>query len=321
MFAFEGDYHGRILGASCITSSYRYRRPYGHFSDRANFIPFPYCFRCPYKQQRETCDLYCLKQFERLFETEYYSIWNGNAQEAEYAAFYVELIQGTGGYVIPPKGYFEGLQKILKAHNILLVDDEIQMGFYRTGKLWAAEHFDIQPDIMIFGKALTNGLNPLAAIWAKDEMISPDVFPPGSTHSTFASNPLGTRAGLATLQEFQKKDYETLIKEKGQYFLKGLNYLKTQYPIIGNVDVLGLALRLEVCQSDGFTPDKNKMNEIFHAGMKGNLKHEGKEYGLILDVGGYYKNTITFAPSLEISYEEIDLAIELLNLIFYNCTK
>ena len=321
MFAFEGGYHGRTLGASSITSSYRYRRPYGHFSDRAQFIPFPYCFRCPYQKKKEDCGLYCLKQFERLFETEYYSVWDSKANEAEYAAFYVELIQGTGGYVIPPKGYFEGLQKILKERNILLVDDEIQMGFYRTGKLWAAEHFNIKPDVMVFGKALTNGLSPLAAIWAKEEMINPTVFPPGSTHSTFASNPLGTRAGLATMQEFNKKDYNTIITEKGKYFLQGLQNLQKQFKIIGDVDGLGLALRLEVCKEDGFTPGKAKMDQIANEAMKGDLKVNNKNYGLILDIGGYYKNAITFAPSLEISYQEIDLAMELLGQVFHRCTQ
>ncbi|MGV3278185.1 aspartate aminotransferase family protein [Rickettsiales bacterium LUAb2] len=319
MFAFEGGYHGRTLGATSITSSYRYRRRYGHFGDRAQFIPFPYCFRCPYKKKIDDCGFYCLSQFERLFETEYYGVWDPKVNEAEYAAFYVELIQGTGGYVVPPKGYFKQLQKILKQYNILMVDDEIQMGFYRTGKLWAAEHFEIQPDVIVFGKALTNGLNPLAGIWAKEEMINPAIFPPGSTHSTFNSNPLGTAAGLATLREFAKKDYETILKEKGTYFLDRLKDLKKKYKEIGDVNGLGMALRLEICEKDGFTPNKALLDKIANEGMKGDLQSGNKKYGLILDVGGYYKNVITFAPSLEISYEEIDLSIELLDQLFTRC--
>ncbi len=87
-FAFMGGYHGRTLGASAITSSYRYRRRYGHFSDRAQFIPFPYCFRCPYDMKRESCGLHCVKQFERLFDTEYHSVWDSKAGESEFAAFF-----------------------------------------------------------------------------------------------------------------------------------------------------------------------------------------------------------------------------------------
>lgn len=321
MFAFEGGYHGRTLGASAITSSYRYRRRYGHFGDRAQFIPFPYCFRCPYGKQRAECGMYCLTQFERLFETEYAGVWDVKVGEAEYAAFYVEMVQGTGGYVIPPPGYFEQLKSILVARKILLVDDEIQMGFFRTGKFWAIEHFNIKPDIVVFGKALTNGLNPLSGIWAREELINPTVFPPGSTHSTFASNPLGTAAGLATLQVFAEQDYEKLTMAKGAYFLAGLQELKRQFKIIGDVDGLGLALRVEICAEDGFTPDKVMTDRILEEGLRGNLEVGGKRYGLVLDIGGYYKNVITLAPALTISYEEIELGLKLLGQVFQRCSK
>src|SRR5436853_839853 len=100
VFAFMGGYHGRTLGASAITSSYRYRRRYGHFSERAHFVPFPYCFRCPYDKHVEDCDLYCVEQFEKNFETEYNSFWDAKAGESEFSAFYVEPIDGTGGDVI-----------------------------------------------------------------------------------------------------------------------------------------------------------------------------------------------------------------------------
>src|SRR5215467_11474060 len=186
-FAFMGGYHGRTLGASAITSSYRYRRRFGHFSDRAQFIPFPYCFRCPYEKKREDCGLYCVQQFEKLFDTEYHSVWDSKASQSEFAAFYIEPIQGTGGYVIPPDGYFEELTRILHERGILIVVDEIQMGLYRTGKFWSFEHFGLKPDIVVFGKALTNGLNPLSGVWAREDLIAPQVFPPGSTHSTFSS--------------------------------------------------------------------------------------------------------------------------------------
>jgi 4-aminobutyrate aminotransferase-like enzyme len=103
MFAFEGGYHGRTLGASAITSSYRYRRRYGHFGERAHFIPFPYHFRGPKGMSKEEYGHECVRQFARLFESEYNGVWDPKAKQAEYAAFYVEPIQGTGGYVIPPK--------------------------------------------------------------------------------------------------------------------------------------------------------------------------------------------------------------------------
>ena len=319
MFAFEGGYHGRTLGASAITSSYRYRRRYGHFGDRAQFVPFPYCFRCPYGKQREDCGLYCVSQFERLFDSEYYGVWDPKAGEAEYAAFFVEVIQGTGGYVIPPPGYFERLQAILEARKVLIVDDEIQMGFYRAGKLWAAENFGLRPDVVVFGKALTNGLNPLSGLWAREELIHPGVFPPGSTHSTFNANPMGTAIGLEAMKLLSEVDYAKLSTEKGAYFLAGLRELQTRFPEIGDVDGLGLALRVEVCEADGRTPNKKLVDRMAEAGLKGDLEVGGRRFGLVLDVGGYYKNVLTLAPALTISREEIDLALSLLETLFARC--
>ncbi|OYX97847.1 MAG: aspartate aminotransferase family protein, partial [Caulobacter sp. 35-67-4] len=127
MFAFEGGYHGRTLGASAITSSYRYRRRFGHFSDRAQFIEFPYHFRGPKGMSKEEYGAACVAKFARLFETEYNGVLDTKTGQAEFAAFYIEPVQGTGGYVIPPPNFFIELKKVLDQHGILLVVDEIQM--------------------------------------------------------------------------------------------------------------------------------------------------------------------------------------------------
>jgi 4-aminobutyrate aminotransferase/(S)-3-amino-2-methylpropionate transaminase len=320
MFAFMGGYHGRTLGASAITSSYRYRRRYGHFSDRAQFVPFPYCFRCPWGKKKEDCGLYCVQQFERNFETEYNGVWDPKARESEFAAFYVEAIQGTGGYVIPPPGYFPALKKILDERGILMVDDEIQMGFYRAGKFWAIENFDVEPDIIVFGKALTNGLNPLSGIWAREELINPETFPPGSTHSTFSSNTLGTAVGLEAVRMMTEENYEDLVRLRGAYFLAQLKTLQAKYPkVIGDTDGMGLALRIEVCQSDGYTPDRELTDKIFAEGMKGDLDARGRKMGLVLDVGGYYKNVFTLAPCFDMTESDIDLAVELIEQLIRRC--
>ena len=175
---------------------YRYRRRYGHFGDRAQFIPFPYHFRGIKGMSKEEYGDHCVEQFARLFETEYYGLWDPKVKQAEYAAFYIEPLQGTGGYVVPPMNFFKDLKKVLDKHGILMVVDEIQMGVYRTGKLWSIEHFGVTPDIIVFGKAITNGLNPLSGIWAREELINPKIFPVGSTHSTFNANPMGTGVAL-----------------------------------------------------------------------------------------------------------------------------
>ena len=313
MFAYEGGYHGRTLGASAITSSYRYRRRYGHFGDRAMFLPFPYHFRGPKGMSKEEYGEQLVREFARLFETEYYGVWDPKAGECEYAALYLEPLQGTGGYVLPPMNYFAGIKKVLDQHGVLMVVDEIQMGVYRTGKLWAIEHFGVKPDVIVFGKAITNGLNPLSGIWAREELISPKQFPPGSTHSTFNANPLGTAVALETMRMLAETDYESMVMAKGAHFLAGLKDLQQRHPEIGDVDGLGLALRAEICEADSFTPNKKLVDLMVDIGLAGDLDHNGGKIGLVLDIGGYYKNVITFAPSLHISSEEIDLAMSLLD--------
>ncbi|HEY3696457.1 aspartate aminotransferase family protein [Phenylobacterium sp.] len=321
MFAFEGGYHGRTLGASAITSSYRYRRRFGHFGERAQFIEFPYHFRGPKGMSKEEYGHLCVQKFARLFETEYNGVLDTKTGQAEFAAFYVEPIQGTGGYVVPPPNFFVELKAVLDRYGILLVVDEVQMGFFRTGKLWSIEHFGVQPDILVFGKALTNGLNPLSGLWAKEALINPTVFPPGSTHSTFNANPMGTAVALEAMKMMAEGDYATQVAAKGAYFLQGLRELQARWPQIGDVDGLGLALRAEICEADGFTPAKALLDRMCEEGMKGDLEAGGRRLGLVLDVGGYHKNVITLAPSLEISFEEIDLALELIDALLRRCVS
>ena len=317
MFAFEGGYHGRTLGASAITSSYRYRSRYGHFGDKALFIEFPYTFRNGRGMDKEEYASQCVKKFARLFETEYNGVWDPKLGKCEYAALYAEPLQGTVGYVIPPLNFFKELKVVLDQYGIPFVVDEIHMGMFRTGKLWAIEHYDVTPDVLVFGKAITNGLNPLAGLWAREEMINPQIFPPGSTHSSFNSNPLGTSVALEIMKMVHETDYGAMVKAKGDRFLDGLRGLMKRHDQIGEVDGLGLALRLEVCQPDDrWTPNKAFLDKMLGIALAGDLEHGGKKMGLVLNVGGYYKNVITFAPSLEISEAEIDMAIELLDQLF-----
>jgi 4-aminobutyrate aminotransferase-like enzyme len=193
------------------------------------------------------------------------------------------------------------------------------MGFYRTGKLWAVENFGIAPDIITFAKSLTNGLNPLSGLWAREELINPEAFPPGSTHSTFASNPLGTAAGLATMDYIRGHDLAGMVITKGTYLLARLKDLQRRYPVLGDVDGLGLALRVELTRPDGFTPDRALADRTFQTGMKGDIDVDGKRYGLVLDIGGYYKNTFTLAPALTVSYEEMDLFVDLFEALLRRC--
>ena len=219
---------------------------------------------------------------------------------------------------MPPQGYFEKLAPILKERKILLVDDEIQMGFYRAGKLWSIENFNVKPDIIVFGKAITNGLNPLSGVWAREELINPTIFPAGSTHSTFNANPLGTAVALEAMRMMEETDYEKMTRDKGAHFLAGLRDLKSRHRIIGDVDGLGMALRMEICEPhDSFTPSKAITDRMVDEALKADLIVDGRSYGLVLDIGGYYKNVVTLAPSLHMSVKEIDLALRLLDQLLH----
>jgi len=313
VFAFEGSYHGRTIAASSISSSFRYRSRFGDFPDRAYFIPFPYCFRCPYGKKRESCNLFCVRQFDRLFESEYHGIKDIRSNSLEYVAFFAETIQGTGGYIVPPEGYFSALKRILDREGILFAVDDIQMGFYRTGKLWSVEHFGVEPDVLIFGKSLTNGLNPLSGLWAKEALISPSQFPPGSTHSTFASNPLGCRLGVATFEWIKANDYGSLVRERGDELLNALRELQKQHPEFGDVDGLGLAIRIEICHEDGFTPNRELTEKIKSLALDNSVPTTDGPLRLVLDIGGYYKNVITLAPPLDVTSREISHFITILD--------
>ena len=308
MFAFEGSHHDRTL------------RRRDRNADRARFVPFPCHLRGPRGMSKEEHGAHCLREFERLLESEHQSARAEKTGAAEYAAFVVEPIQAAG-HVIPPKNFFRELRKFLDRYAILLVVDEIQMGVYRTGKLWSIEHFDVTPDILVFGKAITNGLNPLSGVWAREELISPEVFPPGSADSAFASNPLGTAVALETVHMLDEEDFGESVMLKGAYFLKGLEELKRRYSIVADVDGLGLALRMEICAEDGVTPDKAMLERMVDEGLKGDLEAEGKRHGLVLDVGGPDKNVIALAPALTISYDEIGLALKLLDRLLHRVTR
>ena len=322
-FAFQGGYHGRTMAATSLTSSFRYREKYGHFSDRANFVPFPYCFRCPYGMKCESCNKFCIKQFARNFESEYKAIYDPKTKECEFKAFIAEPLLGTGGYIDAPLWYFKDLKKILDEYGIMLVIDEVQMGMFRTGKLWAIENYGIAPDVMTFAKSITNGMNPLSGLWAKEKYIAPNVFTPGSAHSTYCTNPIGIRAAheVMSIVEEDEAMLEREIPRKSALFMEGLNYLKSKYKFIGDVGGIGFALRMEITEADGFTPNKTLCDAMQEEGLKGDLEYNGKKCGLVLNNGGFYKNIITLVPQLYITDAEIKMAIELLDQILYRLTK
>jgi 4-aminobutyrate aminotransferase-like enzyme len=255
MFAFEGGYHGRTLGASSITSSYRYRRRYGHFGERAMFIPFPYPFRRPKGMTPDEIPTTACGSSSACSKA------NTTACGIPRSAR-PSTPRSTSSRSRAPaatssrRATSSPASSVLDKYGILMVVDEIQMGFWRTGKLWSIEHFGVTPDVLVFGKALTNGLNPLSGLWAREELINPTVFPPGSTHSTFNSNPLGTRLGLEVLK-LGRNGLRAHRAGEGRVLPRRPAWPAEASPGNRRRRRPGPGLRAEICQTDGFTRTRN----------------------------------------------------------------
>jgi 4-aminobutyrate aminotransferase-like enzyme len=307
-----GAYHGRSLTVSGMSSSYRYRQNFGEFADRAIMLPFANCSSCFYDKNISDCNLYCGSRIRKTFENEFYGISSENSNEI--GAFFLEICQGRG-YTIPPLAFYNEFVPELKKRDILVVADEIQVGMYRTGKLFAFEHYGITPDIITLSKSFTNGLSPLSLVWAREDLVDPEIFGPGHAHSNYANHSLGTAAALATWKYMMAQDYEVSVPDKGAYFLTKLQGLKEKHDFIHSVDGLGLLLNIVFARKDG-TPYVNLAKTAVSLAQDNDYDFDGKAFRLILNSGGYSTNVIKLAPYLDINTDEIDRTISILDQIF-----
>jgi 4-aminobutyrate aminotransferase / (S)-3-amino-2-methylpropionate transaminase / 5-aminovalerate transaminase len=312
IFAFEGSYHGRTLAASCISGSYRYRAGFGGVA-LADFVPFPYCKRCPYARDPATCDYECIKQFRRLFEGEGSGQNEGNGRP-ECRAFVAEPVLGRGGYVPAPPEYFQRLKEVLDEYGIIFVADEVQMGFFRAGRLWSIENYRVVPDIIVFGKAVTNGMFPLSGLWAREPLMSPENWPVGSSHATFAAAPLGTALGLATLRLCTSHDWATRADEIGGTLEIICRRLAEDYPKIRHVNRIGAAVSLDIADEAG-RPAPHLARAIVETALIGDIDIGNELMGLVMTVGGGHGNMIMLAPSLTMESSSLALTDTLLRAV------
>jgi len=208
VLAFTDSFHGRSMGALALTSSSPlYRKNLSGLLSGVYHTPYPYCFRCPLKHDSpDRCGIACLNLVEKALETV--------LPPEDLAAIIVEPIAGEGGYIVPPAGFLAGLREICDRYDIMLIADEIQTGFGRTGKMFAMEHWDIVPDIICLAKAMGGGL-PLGAILGKAEYL--DEWPPAAHGTTFGGNPIACRAGLATLEIIKSENLVKNAQIMGNY--------------------------------------------------------------------------------------------------------
>jgi 4-aminobutyrate aminotransferase len=287
IIAFEGGFHGRTFGAASVSSvKSKYRRHLEPFVPGIYFADYAYPYRCPLGADPKTVIEWSLESIQKIFDR--------FAQPSDVAAFLVEPIQGEGGYVIPPADWLKELRTICDQHGILLIFDEIQTGFGRTGHMFASQAFGAPPDIMAIAKGIANGF-PMGAIVASREIMGQ--WPYGSHGTTYGGNPVACAAALATLEVIEEENLLENCRNMGEIFLDGLLALQEKYPIIGEVRGLGLMVAMElIVPGEGKIPNPRAVADL----LEGCL-----ERGLLATTAGLHGHVIRFMPPLSITEDQV----------------
>jgi 4-aminobutyrate aminotransferase len=295
VIVFQGSFHGRTaLTMALTTSKTIYRVGYQPLPAGVFVAPYPYAYR--YGWNPEETEDFCLREVEFLLETQ--------TAPSETAAILVEPVLGEGGYVVPTPGFLKGLRRICDKHGILLITDEIQSGFGRTGRWFAVEHFGATPDIMTMAKGLASGL-PLSGIAARRELMERWI--PGSHGGTYGGNALACAAAVATIRVIREERLLENATRMGTHLMERLRALQAEFPstgsghrpVIGDVRGLGLMIGAE------FTaPDGSPATDLAKAVGKGCLERH-----LLLLTCGPWGNTVRWIPPLTVTQEQVEEAL------------
>ncbi len=293
IIAFYGAFHGRTMGAVSLTAS----KPIQHrwFSPLLPGVihaPYPYPYRCPFNTDDPIeCGEQALAFIEDYILGKYIS---GD----EVAAIFVEPIQGEGGYIVPPPNFLPGLRKIADEHGILLVADEVQSGIGRTGKWWAIQHWNVEPDLVTSAKALASGL-PLSAVIGRAEVMD---LPPGTHASTFGGNPIACSAALEVLRIIEEEHLLDNATRVGEYVMKRGREWVDEIEIVGDVRGKGLMIGIELVKNkETKTPAKKELATVINKAFKRGI--------LVIGAG---LSTIRISPPLNISIELMERALNVI---------
>ena len=286
--------HGRTKLTMNLTGLSMWRTDPNPLSDVVH-IPGAYCYRCAFGLTYPLCDLRCAKCIEDIIK------------DGDFAAFIIEPIQGNGGIITPPPGYFKVIREILDKYNVLLITDEVQTGFGRTGEMFAIEHWDVEPDIMTMAKSLANG-TPIGAFITNDRIAS-SYTRPGA--STTGGNPVSAAAALATIDVIEKYQLVQRAKDLGNYFKDKLKILQQSHGLLGDVRGKGLMLGVELVKRDKI-PAAEEIDYILE---------ELKDRGILAGKTGVSRNVLTFQPPLIITRDDIDRVVETLDKILLSMEK
>ena len=291
--AFRNAFHGRTYMAMTLTSQIKpYKWGFGPFCPEVYRMPFAYCYRCPFGLEYPACHIYCADYLEDFFV--------GHVAAESVAAIIAEPVQGEGGFIAPPQGYFKKIRSICEKYGILFIMDEIQSGMGRTGKLFACERFDVIPDIILTGKSLAAGL-PLAGVTGTAEIMEmPHV---GGLGGTYGGNPVSCRAGLVVLDLLQGEMLEKAVQLGEKVRARFLN-LQEKYEIIGDVRGLGPMIGMELV--------KDRESKEPAADEAGELVRRCYEKGLIILRCGPYHNVIRTLMPLVITDDQLERGFSIL---------
>ena len=288
---FISAFHGRTTGALSFSASKpTQRRHFFPLMPSVAHVPYAYCYRCPFKLAYPECHYWCVDFIDELVLQKYMPPEN-------VAAILFEPIQGEGGYVVPPPEYFQRLKKLADKYGLLLIDDEVQSGIGRTGKWFAIEHWNVEPDIICSSKALASGL-PIGATLAKAKIMD---WTGGSHASTFGGNPLSCAAAVAVIETINEEKLLDNANKQGAYALKRLLELKEQCEIIGDVRGKGLMIGVELVEDkETKKPAAQKAADVITRAWK---------RGVALVTCG--ASTIRIVPPLTIQHEMLDIALDI----------
>jgi 4-aminobutyrate aminotransferase len=291
VIAFLGSFHGRTMGALSLTARKAVQRAgFGPMVPGVVHTPYPYCYRCPFGQTPESCAVECVKHIEN-------TLLKTISPAEETAAIVMEPVQGEGGYIVPPQKVFDELRRVCQENGILLVFDEVQSGMGRTGKMWAANHFGMEPDIFTVAKGIASGM-PLGATVARADLMT---WPPGAHASTFGGNPVSCVAALTTIRLLEEGLVENAART-GSYMRERMSSWMKRFPIVGDIRGLGLMIGVELVHDRETKAKAPELRDLvvelaFRRGL------------LILGAGD---NTLRLCPPLIITRDQCDFALDTL---------
>jgi len=286
LVALTQSFHGRTVGTLSVTGNFGRKKGSGPYLSGVAFAPAPHFYRCPFKTSTpEDCAAACAEGIEDAIRSQ---------TSGDVAAFIAESVLGEGGIIVPPDNYFKYAKAVCDKHGILFICDEVQCGFGRTGKMFAIEHYGVEPDIMATAKGIADGF-PLGAFTARADVGG--AFKPGDHLSTFGGNPVSCAAALANIDVLLDEKLSQNSAARGEQILKRLRKTAESAPLIGDVRGKGLMIGVELVKDKQKTPAVAETKEV---------RRLCREAGVLVGTGGTFGNVIRLQPPLTLSAAEAD---------------